>query len=235
MQTQTPCTSQRTPTSLLPSCCLLTTLPTYHLNKNEAPYPHTHLEQEFVLASVFMSVLSTPSEEFIIRGSTECVRLNSARVNNKTTRKYKETQRIPNPWAWAQHEPKLRNPPTHKPTHKPNMSQVQAEASTHTQTHTQTPGLDRGERERDHGTLPCVRLKLVPSMSQVQAKASTHTQTHTQTPVPWLERGERERDHGTFSAAPPPEFDTHFHRLCVGEKVQKLVSTTICRFWTALV
>ena len=73
MQTQTPCTSQCNPASLLPSCCLLKTLPTYHLNKNEAPHPHTHLQQEFVLANVFMSVLSTPIDEFIIRGSTECV------------------------------------------------------------------------------------------------------------------------------------------------------------------
>ena len=109
----------------------------------------------------------------------------------------------------------------------PSLSQVQAEASTHTQTHTQTPGLDRGERDRDHGTLPCVRLKLVPSISQLQAEASTHSQTHTQTAGPWLDRGERERDHGTFSAAPPPEFDTHFQRLCAGEKVQILVSNNM--------
>ena len=85
----------------------------------------------------------------------------------------------------------------------------------------------KGERERDHGTLPCVRLKLVPSMSQVQAEPSTHTQTHTQTSGPWLDRGERERDHGTFSTAPPPAFDTHIQRLCAGEKVQILVSNNL--------
>ena len=35
-QTQTPCTAELSPSSLLASYSLLNTLPTYHLNKNEA-------------------------------------------------------------------------------------------------------------------------------------------------------------------------------------------------------
>ena len=65
--TQAPCTSQRTSFQLLLSLkyslCII-------FKKNEAPHPHTHLDQEFVLASVFMSLLQTPIDEFFTRGST---------------------------------------------------------------------------------------------------------------------------------------------------------------------